>query len=69
MSGKDSDKRGPAPTGPLPPPEKLPSSLQNIIDKADREDNFYDELYDGTYVTYSKKDILTNLRNYILNLG
>jgi hypothetical protein len=50
MPGNESDKRGPAPTGPLPPPEKLPSSLQKIIDKADTEDNFYDELYDGTYV-------------------
>jgi fission process protein 1 len=32
----------------LPPPEKLPARLQSIIDKADQEDNFYDELYDGT---------------------
>jgi len=32
----------------LPPPEKLPPSLQKIIDKADKEDNFYDELWEGT---------------------
>jgi len=48
MAGKDSDKpRGPPPNG-LPEPGKLPPSLQKIIDKADKEDNFYDELYDGT---------------------
>jgi len=48
MAGNDSDKpRGPRPTG-LPEPEKLPPSLQQIIDKADKEENFYDELYDGT---------------------
>ena len=50
MAGKDSDKpRGPPP-GDLPKPEKLPAAFQKIIDKADNEDNFYDELYDGTYV-------------------
>ncbi|KAE8451656.1 hypothetical protein EG329_003113 [Mollisiaceae sp. DMI_Dod_QoI] len=48
MSGNDSDKsRGSPPKG-LPQPEKLPPALQKIIDKADKEDNFYDELYDGT---------------------
>lgn len=48
MAGNDSDKsRGPPPKG-LPEPEKLPPALQKIIDKADKEDNFYDELYDGT---------------------
>jgi len=48
MAGKDSDKpRGPPP-GELPKPEKLPEAFQRIIDKADNEDNFYDELYDGT---------------------
>ncbi len=48
MSGNDSDKsRGSPPQG-LPQPEKLPPALQKIIDKADKEDNFYDELYDGT---------------------
>lgn len=48
MSGKDADKRGPPPTGPLPKPGKLSPALQDIIDKADKEENFYDELYDGT---------------------
>jgi len=48
MSGNDSDKsRGNPPKG-LPEPEKLPAALQKIIDKADKEENFYDELYDGT---------------------
>jgi fission process protein 1 len=48
MAGKDSDKpRGPPP-GDLPKPEKLPAAFQKIIDQADNEDNFYDELYDGT---------------------
>ncbi|KAE9371477.1 hypothetical protein N431DRAFT_341852 [Stipitochalara longipes BDJ] len=48
MAKNDSDKpRGPPPSG-LPEPEKLPPALQKIIDKADKEDNFYDELYDGT---------------------
>ena len=47
MSDKDSDKRkGPRPEG-LPKPEKLPPALQKIIDKADKEESFYDELYDG----------------------
>lgn len=49
MSDKDTNKsRGPPPTG-LPPAEKLPASLQRIIDSAD-DDSFYDDLYDGTYV-------------------
>lgn len=50
MSGKDSDKdkrQGPPPTG-LPPREQLPPALQKIIDREDREENFYEELYDGT---------------------
>jgi fission process protein 1 len=48
MSKNNSNKsQGPAPTG-LPEPEKLPPALQKILDKADREENFYDELYDGT---------------------
>ena len=47
MSGKDSDKgRGSPPTD-LPKREKLPRSLQKIVDKADKDENFYDELYDG----------------------
>jgi len=48
MPDKTEDKpRGPPPTG-LPKNEKLPKSLQSIVDKADKEENFYDELYDGT---------------------
>jgi fission process protein 1 len=48
MSDKNSNKpKGPPPTD-LPDPEKLPPALQKIIDKADKEENFYDELYDGT---------------------
>jgi mitochondrial fission process protein 1 len=48
MAKNDSDKpRGPPANG-LPEPEKLPPALQKIVDKADKEDNFYDELYDGT---------------------
>ena len=31
----------------LPPREKLPPKLQQIIDKSDREDSFYNELVDG----------------------
>jgi hypothetical protein len=49
-NSSDNDKsRGPPPSG-LPPREKLPAKLQKIVDGADKEDNFYDELYDGTYV-------------------
>lgn len=48
MADKDTKKdRGAAPTG-LPKAEKLPAGLQKIVDKADAEENFYDELYDGT---------------------
>ncbi|KUJ16585.1 uncharacterized protein LY89DRAFT_585926 [Mollisia scopiformis] len=48
MSGNDSNKsRGSPPKG-LPEPEKLPPGLQKLVDRADKEDNFYDELYDGT---------------------
>jgi len=47
MSEKPEKPRGPAPTG-LPKNEKLPAKLQAIVDKADQEENFYDELYDGT---------------------
>ncbi|KAH8808995.1 mitochondrial 18 KDa protein-domain-containing protein [Xylogone sp. PMI_703] len=48
MTGKDSStvqNEGKSPQ--LPEPEKLKPALQRIIDKADKEDNFYDELYDG----------------------
>jgi fission process protein 1 len=30
------------------PREKLPPTLQKIVDKADKEENFYDELWEGT---------------------
>jgi len=48
MSKNNSNKsQGQPPTG-LPEPEKLPPALQKIIETTDREENFYDELYDGT---------------------
>jgi len=31
----------------LPDREKLPRSLQKIVDKADKEENFYNELVEG----------------------
>ena len=47
MARNDSDRpNGPSPE--LPKPKKLPQDLQRIIDKADKEENLYDELYDGT---------------------
>jgi fission process protein 1 len=48
MAGKDSENPKRAPPADLPKPEKLPASLQRIIDRADKDENFYDELYDGT---------------------
>ncbi|EMR87759.1 hypothetical protein ACHAO1_000598 [Botrytis cinerea] len=58
MAGKDSsNSRGPPPTG-LPGVEKLPDGLQKIVDKADTEDNFYDELYDG----YAPQTTESNIR-------
>jgi len=60
MPGNDSDKpRGPRPTS-LPEPEKLPPALQKIIDKADKEENFYDELYDGMYVSQPSLGVSSN---------
>lgn len=51
MVGKDNEnQRGPAPTG-LPKASKLPKALQSIVDKEDKEENFYDELYEGQYVS------------------
>lgn len=40
MAGKE-------PNPPAAAHHPLPKDLQSIIDKADKEDNFYDELYDG----------------------
>jgi hypothetical protein len=63
MVGKDSENpRGPAPTG-LPKASKLPKSLQNIVDKDDKEENFYDELYEGQYVLRVHLRRLPSLRN------
>ncbi|KAF4636611.1 hypothetical protein G7Y89_g1474 [Cudoniella acicularis] len=50
MAGNGSEKdksRGPPPSG-LPEPEKLPPALQKIVDSADKDESFYDELYEGT---------------------
>jgi fission process protein 1 len=50
MAGKDPETeqpRGPPPTG-LPKAEKLPPGLQKIVDKADKDESLYDELYEGT---------------------
>ncbi|CZS91346.1 uncharacterized protein RCO7_01578 [Rhynchosporium graminicola] len=75
MSDKDSDKKappkGPAPTG-LPPREKLSPAFQKIIDKSDSEDNFYDELYDGTAPQSTESNIryaayLTRVRTALLS--
>ena len=47
MSGKDSDKRrGPPPTE-LPERKPLSPGLQKLVDKTEKDENFYDELYDG----------------------
>jgi hypothetical protein len=35
----------------LPPREKLPPALQEIVDKEDKNETFYDELWEGTYVS------------------
>jgi fission process protein 1 len=32
----------------LPERENLPPALQKIVDKADKDENFYDELWEGT---------------------
>ncbi|KAK2004356.1 hypothetical protein LX36DRAFT_706302 [Colletotrichum falcatum] len=42
----------------LPAREKLPKALQNIVDKSDRDDNFFDELVDG----YAPESTESNLR-------
>jgi mitochondrial fission process protein 1 len=33
--------------GKLPERERLPAKLQTIVDRADKEDNFYDDLVTG----------------------
>ncbi|CZT42106.1 uncharacterized protein RSE6_01950 [Rhynchosporium secalis] len=74
MSDKDSDKEaspnGPAPTG--LPREKLSPAFQKIIDKSISEDNFYDELYDGTAPQSTESNIryaayLTRVRTALLS--
>lgn len=45
-SGADIDE-------PLPPRHKLPPKLQAIVDKAEKEDSLYDELWEGTCVSPS----------------
>ncbi|KAJ0306722.1 hypothetical protein COL5a_006078 [Colletotrichum fioriniae] len=42
----------------LPAREKLPAALQKIVDKSDREDNFFDELVDG----YAPESTESNVR-------
>ncbi|KAF5497159.1 Mitochondrial fission process protein 1 [Colletotrichum sp. SAR 10_96] len=42
----------------LPPRQKLPKALQNIIDKSDKEENFFDELVDG----YAPESTESNVR-------
>ncbi|WYZ45940.1 hypothetical protein EsH8_IX_000165 [Colletotrichum jinshuiense] len=42
----------------LPAREKLPAALQKLVDKQDREDNFFDELVDG----YAPESTESNLR-------
>ncbi|KAK6579745.1 hypothetical protein PZA11_007981 [Diplocarpon coronariae] len=74
MSGKDSDQsdaRGPPPGG-LPPREKLPASFQKIIDKSESDENFYDELYDGTAPQSTESNIryaayVTRIRTALLS--
>ena len=48
LETKDEPK-GPAAFDPhkLPEQKKLPKGLQKIIDEADEEENFYDELVEG----------------------
>lgn len=49
MPGKDSDKgRGPPPED-TPERKQLSPTLQKLVDKTDKDENFYDELYDGRY--------------------
>ena len=48
-AGKNTKVKGPIPFDPnkLPEREKLPPALQKIVEKSDREENFFDELVDG----------------------
>lgn len=42
----------------LPNREKLPPALQRIVDKQEKEENFFDELVDGQYVPMSYRSRL-----------
>jgi len=71
MPDKPAPHRGPPPSS-LPKNEMLPQSLQAIVDKADREDNFYDELYDGTAPQTTESNIryaayVTRIRTALLS--
>ncbi len=48
MARKDEDNSGRSPPSDLPKREKLSPALQKILDNTESEDNFYDELFDGT---------------------
>lgn len=44
---KDKDASAPFDPKKMPNRQKLPPALQKIVDKQDKEDNFFDELVDG----------------------
>lgn len=51
MAGNNTEQpRGAPPPTDLTKRKELPQGLQRIVDKADKDESFYDELYDGTYV-------------------
>ncbi|KAL5346731.1 hypothetical protein ACLOAV_008438 [Pseudogymnoascus australis] len=72
MLGNDSDApRGSKPSG-LPERKKLPRTLQKIIDEADNDDNFYDELCEGTVPQSTESSIryaayVTRIRTALLS--
>lgn len=47
MPEKDSDKSRGSPPSDLPVRKSLSPALQKLVDKTDKDENFYDELYDG----------------------
>lgn len=49
-SGPDLKKNDVAKGDPndLPPVKKLPPALQEIVDKAEKDETIYDELWEGT---------------------
>lgn len=56
---KDAGKEPAAPDpNKLPNREKLPAALQQIVDKSDKEDNFFDELVEG----YAPESTESNVR-------